>query len=73
MNQYGHIIYQLKQNLSGKDYFVKKNLSGQVSGRYYPEIRHDWEKPAKNGLFLQVFENFDTLPDIVFIQNFKRW
>ena len=72
IHQYGRIIYQSKQNLSGKDYFVKRNLFGEVSGRYCPETGHDWKKTAKNGLFLEVFGIFDPLPDKPFIPNFKR-
>ena len=40
MHQYGHAIYQSKHNLSGKDYFAKRNLSEQLSGRYCPETGH---------------------------------
>ena len=72
MNQCGDIIYQSKRNLSGKDNFVKRNLSGQVSGRYCPETGHDWKKPAKNGLFLEVSGKCYTHPYGVSILNFKR-
>ena len=30
------------------------------------------EKTGQNGLFLEVFGTFDTLPDTVFNPNFKR-
>ena len=48
------------------------NLSEEVSGRYCPATGHDWRKPAKIGLFLEVFVKFHTLPYTVFIPNFKR-
>ena len=67
MHQYGHTIYQTKHNLSGKDLIYKGNFSDQLSGRYCPKTGHDWKKPAKNGLLLEVFGTFDPLPDTVFI------
>ena len=48
------------------------NLSGEVSGRYWPESGQDWKNPAKNGLFLEVFAKFHTLPYMVLTPNFKR-
>ena len=71
MHQYGHTIYQTKHNLTGKDLIYKKNLSAQLSGRYFPEIGHDWKNPAKNSLFLEIFGKFDPFPDKVSIQNFQ--
>ena len=52
--------------------FLKPAMSDQPSGRYWPETGHDWKKPAKNALFLQVFGIFDALPYSLFIPNFKR-
>ena len=44
----------------------------QRFGHYCPETGHGWKKPAKIGLFLEVFGMFNSLSDTVFIQNFKR-
>ena len=54
-------------NLCCSVFILEKNLSAQLSGRYWPESGHDWKKPAKNGLFLEVFGIFNALPDEVFI------
>ena len=62
-----HIIYGSKQNLSRSVQIYISNLSDQLSGRYCPETGHDWKKPAKNGIFSEVFGIFDTLSDKVAI------
>ena len=67
MTQYGHTVYQTKQNLPGKDYIYFSSRSDQLSGRYTPETGRDCKKTDKNGQFLEVFAKFDTLPNGVFI------
>ena len=64
--------YRLLGNLSGQVEFMFFYLSGQLSGRYCPETGQDWKKPAKIGLFLEVFANIHTVLYGVFIPNFKR-
>ena len=67
LDKCAHIIYGWKRNLSSNVQIYISNLSDQLSGRYWPESGHDWKKPAKNGIFSEVFGIFDTLSDPVAI------